>query len=118
MSPLPRQGALRGPAVRQVRFAAFVGAVGGAGGGVVASHRLPGGLLTWVACGAAAGLLAGLLSTGAALVASGLHWRPWLAGLIGLALLGWTGADGALSGRASPPSFVGGAALWPADFAG
>jgi hypothetical protein len=116
MSPLPRQEALRGPAIRQVRFAAFVGAVAGAGAGVVASHRLPGGLLTWAACGAAAGLLAGLLATGAALVASGLHWRPWVAGLAGLVLLGWTGADVALSVRTSPLSFVGVVALWPARF--
>ena len=40
-APVPRSQALRGPAIRQVRFSAFVGLVMGGGLAVVASRRLP-----------------------------------------------------------------------------
>ncbi|HWW52626.1 MAG TPA: hypothetical protein VNY84_02565 [Acidimicrobiales bacterium] len=116
MSPLPREDALRGPAVRQIRFAAFVGVVAGAGCGVVASHRLPGGMAAWAACGAAAGLLLTVLATGAALLASGRGWRPVPAGLLGLALIGWPVADAVFKVRTSPMTMVGIGALWPVRF--
>src|SRR3954452_23013638 len=42
LSPVDRGLALRGPAIRQLRFAAFGGAVVGAVGGLLAFRRLPG----------------------------------------------------------------------------
>jgi hypothetical protein len=114
LSPLPRDDALRGPALRQVRFAAFVGLVAGAGAGVLASHRLPGGLAAWVACGALGGALLAMAATGSALVASALRWPPWAAFAAGALLIGWAAADAALTIRTSPLTMIGVVALWPA----
>ena len=117
MAPLPRRFTLRGPAVRHVRFLAFAGMVAGAIVGVLASHRLPGGLPAWVGCAAAAGVLVAVLVSGAALVASGRGLSAWTASFIGLALVGWSAADVALSLRTAPTTWIGVFVLWPVKFA-
>jgi hypothetical protein len=117
MAPIPREAALRGPAVRHVRFLAFTGMIGGAIVGVLASHRLPGGLLAWAAGGAAAGVLIAALVVGSALVASGLAMRPRWATALGFAVAGWATADVVLSVRSAPTTMIGIVALWPVKFA-
>ena len=91
LSPVDRTTALRGPAIRQLRFLAFVGTLVGAVAGELAAHRLPGATIGWVAVGALGGVTAVGLSIGAALVAAGLHLRRWIASLIALVLVASAG---------------------------
>ena len=116
LAPVDRTSALRGPAVRQLRFAAFVGAVVGAVAGQLASHRLPGETAAWVATGALAGLTAIALGTGAALVASGLRAPRWLASGLGTALVVAAALDGAAVIPGSPTEPFGRLVLWPLHF--
>jgi hypothetical protein len=117
MAPIPRADVLRGPAIRHLRFLAFGGVVVGAIAGVLASHRLPGGLAQWVVCGAAAGVLVAVFVSGAALVASGRNLRVPLATLIGLIIVGWAVADFVGGVSTSPTTLVGVVVLWPVRFA-
>src|SRR5687767_13777617 len=61
LSPVDRRLALRGPAYRQLRFAAFVGGAAGAVAGILAMRRLPGTPGFWVATGATAAALVSML---------------------------------------------------------
>lgn len=113
LSPVDRGVALRGPALRQIRFLCFAGAGVGAGVGQLALRRLPGNGVEWMVFGALFGVTVVGLGFGAALVASGTKLRPWLATVLGGALVIWAAAD--LAGRAptSPTAFVGRLPLWP-----
>ena len=112
LSPVDRRAALIGPALRQVRFAAFLGAVVGVIGGILAWRRLGDSGFKWAVSGAAAGAAIALALIGAALVASGLRLRPWLASLLGAALLAWAAAD--VAGYVpAPTTTLGSLALWP-----
>src|SRR5919205_134269 len=73
LAPIRRRLALRAPALRQVRSAAFGGLCVGAVVGNLAGHRLPGRFAGWVAADAAFGIIAGLLAVGAGLLACGLR---------------------------------------------
>ncbi len=117
LAPVPRDRALRSPAVRQVRFAAFVGLIIGAGLSVLASHRLGGGgVPTWAPVGAAVGAGVGASSAGLGLVCSGRRVRPWIGLLFALAVLGWSGLDVGLGRVTSPMGLVGQLALAPMRF--
>src|SRR4051812_32412342 len=52
LAPVDRTAALRGPALRQLRFGAFGGMTAGATAGLLAFRRLPGTPGFWVAVGA------------------------------------------------------------------
>src|SRR5438067_4847985 len=71
LAPVDRTAALRGPAVRQLRFGAFGGLTVGATAGLLAFRRLPGTPGYWVACGAVVGALIAVGAIGAAMVVSG-----------------------------------------------
>jgi hypothetical protein len=117
LAPVPRDRALRGPAVRQVRFSAFVGLIVGAGLAVLASHRLGGGgAPAWVPVGALVGGAVGAAAAGLGLVCSGRGVRPWACMLIALTLLGWSGVDVALGRVTSPMGLLGEVALLPVKF--
>ena len=107
LAPVSRSLALRGPAVKQLRFSAFLGAVVGMAAGNLAAQRLPGSYVSWMAWGGAAGLVAGLAWTGSALVASGFGiGRRRAAGLAAVAV-GWSVADVAAGTVTSPASCLG-----------
>ena len=53
LAPIDRGVALRGPALRQLRFLVFVAAIVGATAGQLAARRLPHGTVAWAASGAA-----------------------------------------------------------------
>ena len=107
LAPVPRSLALRAPAMKQLRFSAFLGAVVGMAAGNLAAQRLPGSYAAWVAWGGAAGLVAGLAWTGSALVASGFRLgRRWAGGLAVVAV-GWSLADVAGGTVTSPASLLG-----------
>jgi hypothetical protein len=121
LAPVDRGRVLRGPAVRQVRFALFVAAIVGAIAGHLAAQRLPGSDPAWAAAGAAAAAVTVGAAYGCALVASGVRLRSWHATVLLLAVLGWAVVDAAdVGGPPSPTSFVGRLALWPlhVDLAG
>jgi hypothetical protein len=113
LAPIPRAVALRGVAVRQLRFSGFLGAVIGMIAGNLAAQRLPGSYAAWVAAGGVTGVITGLAFTGSALVASGVRVGRRVAGLIGAGVLGWSVAD--LLGRTatSPATFLGRLAMAP-----
>jgi hypothetical protein len=116
LAPIDRSVSLRGPAIRQLRFAALLGAVVGGVGGLLAFRRLPGVPGEWLACGAAVGLLGAVAAIGSALAVSGRRWSWVRANLVAAALLGWSAADLAFSVRTSPATLVGEIALWPLRF--
>jgi len=112
LSPVDRRVALIGPALRQVRFAAFLGAVVGAVGGILAWRRLGESGFAWAASGGVAGAAVAVGLIGAAMVASGLRLRPWMASLLGAAILAWGVAD--IAGYVpAPTTTIGSLVLWP-----
>jgi hypothetical protein len=113
LAPIPRAVALRGVAVRQLRFSGFLGAVIGMIAGNLAAQRLPGAYAAWVASAGVVGLITGLAFTGSALLASGLRLGRRVAGLLAAVVVGWSVAD--LLGRTatSPASFLGRLAMAP-----
>jgi len=111
LAPVSRRRALLLWAIRQMRFAAFVGGTVGAVAGFLAHRRLPEPPAAWMAAGLATGLLIALLMMGTAMVASGLRLPRWLATLGALALLGWAIADIAQI-VAAPTTLFGSLALW------
>jgi len=116
LAPVDRRDALRSPAVRQVRFSAFVGLVVGAGLAVLGARRLPGGVPQWVPVGAAVGAVVGATSAGLGLVACGRRLRPWVASLLAVAIVCWAVAD-LFGGRTtSPMAAFGALALSPVTF--
>jgi hypothetical protein len=118
LAPVDRITALRGPALKQLRFLVFASGVAGATAGHLADRRLDGNGAAWTACGALVAVAAAVLAHGAASIVAGLRVRPWLASLLALALVAWAAADVAGRAPASPTSFLAGAALWPVRFRG
>jgi hypothetical protein len=112
LAPVDRRRALLSPALKQVRFATFAGAVVGAIAGQLAARRLPGTLVPWAASGAVAGALVGLLYVGAGYLACGLRLPRWAATVLAALLLAWAVAD--LVGPVpSPFAAIGHLAVWP-----
>lgn len=119
LSPVPRSVALRGPALRQLRFAFFAAAGVGAAAGQLAMRRLPGSGVEWIAAGAVLAITIVALAYGSALVASGRSLRPWLATGLGGALVLWAALDtwGGVDGLPrAPTTHLGTLGIWPLDF--
>jgi hypothetical protein len=113
LAPVDRTTALRGPALRQLRFLLFGAAVSGSIAGVLASKRLPESAAAWVACLALFGAATVALSYGAALCASAVRLPRWIASLVGFVLVLWAIFDGMNSVDYSPMTAVGRIGLWP-----
>ena len=120
LAPISRHLALRAPALRQLRSAAFAGLCVGAVAGRLAGQRLPGRFAGWAVASAAFGLLAAVLSVGAALLASGIRLKRPAATAIGVALVGWSAADVTAGAATSPLTYMGRIALaaLPGDVVG
>ncbi len=116
LAPVDRTSALRAPAIRQLRFLAFVGLITGGILGDLASKRLPGSELEWIATGALTGLTVVGLAVGSALVAGGIRLPRWTASLVGFSLIGAAVADGIGAISASPTAVFGDLVLWPMRF--
>jgi hypothetical protein len=116
LAPVDRTTALRAPAVRQLRFLCFVGAMTGGISGEMAARRMPGSALAWIATGALAGLTLVGLSVGTALIAAGTRLPRWVASLAGLVLLALAVADGVGAIATSPTAWFGDLVLWPLRF--
>src|SRR4051794_6841202 len=115
LSPVDRAVALRGPAFRQLRFAAFSGMVAGAIAGLLALRRLPGTPGLWVACGAATAVVAAVGAVGVGMVLSGTRAPRLLANVLALAVVGWSIADLLTHHATSPLTWLGRLAIWPLD---
>ena len=116
LAPVDRGIALRGPAVRQLRFILLIGAGTGAARRPAAPlRRLPGAPFGWVACGAVVGAVTVAGAFGLAMIVSGLGLRRWIAGLLALAVLAWSAVDIVLKATTSPASLLGQLALWPLE---
>lgn len=116
LAPVDRVTALRGPALRQLRFLLFAAAVVGATGGHLADRRLDGSGVAWTACGALAAVAAVALAYGAACWVAGLRVRPWIASGLAALLVAVSAADVADRLPWSPMAAIGGIALWPIRF--
>jgi hypothetical protein len=113
LSPVDRRRALRGPALRQIRFLLFVAASGGLAVGFLAAHRLAGSTAAWTASAAAFALATVALAFGAALVASSLRLPSWAGTTLGIVLVGAAAADAADVVPASPTVPWGRIGMWP-----
>ena len=107
LAPVPRSVALRATAWRQLRGVLLLPTIaGGVAANIVANH-FGGEQVFWIVAGAAFGVLAALLTWGAALVASGRRWSSRRAQLVGAALVVWAGIDVALATGTSPMTQIG-----------
>ena len=113
LSPVDRGVALRGPAIRQLRFLVAVGAAVGATAGQLAVRRLPGNAAEWLLVGALFGVTVVGLGFGSALVASGTGLKGWMATGIGGVLVAWSIGDALDRLPTAPATFAGRLALWP-----
>ncbi len=116
LSPVPRRAALKGPALRQLRFSMFIAVVVGAIAGQLAVRRLGGGALAWIASDALFAAATVALTMGCAFLASGHRLKHWQASVLGGALLVWAIGDAVDALPSSPTAFLGEVALWPIDF--
>jgi hypothetical protein len=107
---------LIGPAIRQIRTAAFAGTIAGFFVGQLALRRLPGNDAAWIACLGLVGLVVALGFVGSALIASGARWPRWPAALVGVTLIGGSVADLVLETQYGPATLAGRIALWPVHF--
>jgi hypothetical protein len=114
-APVDRAAALRTPALKQLRFLAFAGAVTGGIVGEVAARRMPVQVPAAIACCAAAGALAAVAAAGAAMVLSGRRVGWWTANVLAVAVVAWSGVDLALGTRTSPLTLLAELAFWPIE---
>jgi len=115
-APVPRSEVVRTPAIKQLRFMAFGGAVIGAIIGQVATHRLPVNPAAAIASCALAFALAGTLASATALAASGRRLKWWPANFLAALLIGWSVLDVLTKQTTSPFTLMGGIAVWPITF--
>jgi hypothetical protein len=118
LAPVDRAAALRGPALRQLRFAAFAAAGVGATVGQFAGRRMSGHGAgpAWVLCGALFGAVVVGCGLGAALVASSRRVPTWIGSLLAAAIVGLAVADVVDWLPWSPTEPVGSIGVWPLDF--
>jgi hypothetical protein len=116
LSPVDRTYALRGPALRQLRFLLFVAALAGMVIGNFASHRLEHHAAEWTLVGGLYAVSTVALAYGAALCAAAWRLRPWMATGLGLFLVGHAAADAAGWVDYSPLAPWGRIGMWPYGF--
>jgi hypothetical protein len=115
-APVPRSAVDRGPAVKQLRFLAFSGAVVGAIVGELASRRLPQNIALVVICSSVAFALAGMLGSATAMTVSGRRMRWWPANAVAVLVIGWSVLDITTKHMTSPLTMLAEVAFWPITF--
>ena len=116
LAPVDRTYALRGPALRQLRFLLFVAVLVGMVVGNFASHRLEHHAAAWTLTGGLYAVATVALAYGAALCAATWRLRPWIATGLGLLLVAHSAADAAGWVDYSPLSPWGRIGMWPYGF--
>ncbi|WP_208026844.1 hypothetical protein [Rhabdothermincola sediminis] len=116
-APVDRNLALRGPALKQLRFLAFAGVVVGAIVGELAARRLPVNVAAAItACAVTFALLA-VLAAGVAMVLSGRRVGWLAANLVAGAIVGWSVLDLLAGTTTSPLTLLARLAFWPIEIA-
>lgn len=115
LSPVPRDRALRDPAIRLLGQATMLGAVVGAMAGVLASHRLPVDSVPLVGWAALAGAAVCLAAAGTAMVVAGFPIARPVVHALSLALAAGSVADIAAGTSWSPGSIAGRLAIGGLD---
>jgi hypothetical protein len=115
-APVPRSEVVRGPAIKQLRFLAFSGAVVGAIIGELAARRLPVNPVASIVCTAIAFALAGVLASATAMAVSGRRVRWWPANGLALAIVLWSAIDVVTKHQTSPMTLLANIAFWPITF--
>jgi len=115
-APVPRAEVVKGPAVKQLRFMAFAGAVVGALVGELSARSLPVNIVAAVVCCGLAFALAGVLASATAMAASGRRLRWWPANTIAVVLIAWSVLDVLTEKATSPLSMLAEIAFWPIEF--
>lgn len=115
-APVPRSEVVRTPAIKQLRFMAFGGAVVGAIIGEVAAHRLPVNPAAAIASCALSFACAGVLASAVALAASGRRLKWWPANLLAAVLLAWSAIDVVTRHATSPFTLMAQISFWPIVF--
>ena len=116
LAPVDRTTALRGPALRQLRFLAFVAALVGLVVGVLAARRLGPPVAAWMGSSALFTVATVALGYGAALVAAAVRLPSWIGTALGVALVGVAVADAVDAVEGSPLTAWGHLGLWPDAF--
>jgi hypothetical protein len=111
LAPLDRRTVLLAPAIKLLRFTAFVGAATGAVVAATGVRRLPVEGVELVAGAAAAFSVAGVTAVAAALIVSGRRLGPVVANAGAAAVLAWSVADIAFDLTTSPMTLLGRVAL-------
>jgi hypothetical protein len=115
-APVPRAAVVRAPAIKQLRFLAFAGALVGALVGELARRQLPVNVVAAVVCCSLAFALAGVLASATAMAASGRRLRWWPANGIAVVLVGWSVLDVVGKRTTSPFTMLADIAFWPITF--
>ena len=115
-APVPRSAVVRGPAVKQLRFLAFAGAVVGAIVGELAARRLPQNVAVVTLCTSLAFAFAGVLASATAMAASGRRLRWWPANALALVVVAWSVVDLLTEHMTSPLTLLAQVAFWPITF--
>jgi hypothetical protein len=115
-APVPRSSVVRTPAIKQLRFMAFAGAVIGAIIGEVSAHRLPVNPAAAIICCAVSFALAGVLASATAMAASGRRLKWWPANILAVLLIGWSVLDALGKRTTSPFTMLADIAFWPITF--
>ena len=115
-APVPRAAVVRGPAIKQLRFLAFGGAVVGAIIGELAARRLPQNLVLVVICCSLTFALAGMLGSATAMAVSGRRLRWWPANTIAVVVILWSVLDVTTKHMTSPLTMLAEVAFWPITF--
>lgn len=113
LAPVDRTAALRGPALRQLRFLVFAATLAGIGAGLLASARLEHHAGLWMAAGAAYAVATVVLAYGGALCASTLRAPSSVATGLGVLLVAWALADGVGLAAHSPAAAWGNLGIAP-----
>lgn len=113
LAPLARAAALRAPALQRLRTKVSGWAAAGVVAGLLASKRLPGPTLQWLACAGAAGALIGAAAAGLGLIASGRRLGRLWGFVISVVLLCWSLGDYLFHTDTSPFTWIGRVAMYP-----
>jgi hypothetical protein len=114
-APVPRSVTLRSPAVKQLRFLAFAGAVVGALVGELAARRLPVAVAASVAVGAVTFALVAVMAAGVAMMLSGRQVGWLWANVVAALVLAWSAVDLLAGTITSPLTLLARFAFWPLE---
>jgi hypothetical protein len=115
-APVDRRAVLLGPALKQLRFLVFAGAVLGAVTGEVAARRLPVTMAAAIASAMLAVALAAALAAGCAMAVSGRRWGWTVANVLAGLVVAWSALDILAGVTTSPLTLLAQVAFWPIEF--